>query len=186
MNSVTVKVHVANGRKGQKRLEIGAKPPPPPERVARVARLLALAHRWNDLIRSGSVRDRAELSRLIGVSRARVSQVMRLLDLAPDIQEAVLDGKVDGPGVELALRKLAEEAEWAGQRAMLQAESRTVAGSGSPTSRGMGKRDAPPRGPCRRPAGTGTGAAVVNTGGEARGRRDPAAPSCLSAAVPVK
>ena len=68
------------------------------------------------LIRGGTVRDQAELSRLIGVSRARVTQVMRLLDLAPDIQEAVLGGKVDGRGAELALRAVAEEPEWLAQR----------------------------------------------------------------------
>ena len=44
--------------------------------------MLALAHHWQGLIRSGAVRDQAELARLVGVSRARVSRVMRLLDLA--------------------------------------------------------------------------------------------------------
>jgi hypothetical protein len=81
-----------------------------------IAGVLALAHRWNDLIRSGEVRDRAELSRLVGVSRARVSQVMRLLDLAPEIQDAVLGGEIDGPGVEKELRAVAQHAVWAAQR----------------------------------------------------------------------
>lgn len=54
-------------------------------------------------------------ARLVGVSRARVTQVMRLLDLAPDIQEAVLDGHLDGPGAEVALRKTADELVWARQ-----------------------------------------------------------------------
>ena len=71
---------------------------PPPERIPRVARVLALAHHWQGLIRSGAVRDQADLARLVGVSRARVTQVMRLLDLAPDIQEAVLDGGWMGRG----------------------------------------------------------------------------------------
>ncbi len=86
------------------------------KRVPRVARLLALAHRWNDLIGSGDVCDRAELSRLVGVTRARVSQVMRLLDLAPDIQEAVLDGDVDGHESEKALRAVADKHLWTNQR----------------------------------------------------------------------
>lgn len=116
MNSVTVKVHITNGRKGRKRLEVGAEPPPPPERIPRVARLLALAHHWRGLIRDGTVRDQADLARLVGVSRARVTQVMRLLDLAPDIQEAVLDGEVDGPGAELALRAIADEPAWSRQK----------------------------------------------------------------------
>ncbi len=118
--SVTIKVRVANGRSGRKRLEPAPDTPPepvltPPERIPRVARLLALAHHWRGLIRDGTVRDQTDLARLVGVSRARVSQVMRLLDLAPDIQEAVLDGRVDGRGAELALRKVAGEAVWAAQ-----------------------------------------------------------------------
>ena len=90
--------------------------PPPPERIPRVARVLALAHHWRGLIRSGAVRDQADLARLVGVSRARVTQVMRLLYLAPDIQEAILDGVVDGPGVDMVLRKIAEEVSWGVQR----------------------------------------------------------------------
>ncbi len=127
--NVIMKVRVANGSRGRKRLErapdgpLNPKPPPP-ERVPRVARLLALAHHWRGLIRDGTVRDQADLARLVGVSRARVSQVMRLLDLAPDIQEAVLDGKVDAPGAELRLRKVAEEPSWKNQRADLAHASR--------------------------------------------------------------
>ena len=63
-----------------------------------------------------TVRDRADLARLVGVSRARVTQVMRLLDLAPDIQEDVLDGKVDGPVAEKALRDIAGELIWSRQQ----------------------------------------------------------------------
>jgi hypothetical protein len=55
-----------------------------------VARLLALAHRFEGLIRQGAVRGYAELAQLGHVTRARVSQVVSLLYLAPDIQEAVL------------------------------------------------------------------------------------------------
>ena len=62
----------------------------PPGRVPRIARLMALAVRFEQLIRSGAVRDYAELARLGQVSRARVTQIMNLLHLAPDIQEAIL------------------------------------------------------------------------------------------------
>ncbi len=122
--SVTIKVRVASGRKGRRRLEPAPDTPPervprPPERVPRVSRLLALAHHWRGLIRDGTVRDQTDLAGLVGVSRARVSQVMRLLDLAPNIQEAVLDGKVDGPGAEIALRRIAEEPIWSTQRRIM-------------------------------------------------------------------
>lgn len=59
-------------------------------RPARVARLLALAHRFECLLESGRVKDYAELGRLGHVSRARITQIMRLLELAPAIQEDLL------------------------------------------------------------------------------------------------
>ena len=61
-----------------------------PGRVPRVARWLALAHRLERLLRDGAVKDYAVLARLGHVTRARISQIMSLLQLAPDIQEAIL------------------------------------------------------------------------------------------------
>ncbi len=61
-----------------------------PARVPRIARLMALALRFEALIRTGEVADYAELARLGRVSRARVTQIMNLLVLAPAIQEALL------------------------------------------------------------------------------------------------
>jgi hypothetical protein len=88
---------------------------PTRERVPRVARVLALAHHWQGLIRSGAVRDQADLARLVGVSRARVTQIMSLLWLAPHIQEAVLTGMICATG-EQALRKAASQRLWSKQR----------------------------------------------------------------------
>jgi hypothetical protein len=51
---------------------------------------MALALRFEQLIRSGAARDYAELARLGQVSRARVTQITNLLHLAPDIREAIL------------------------------------------------------------------------------------------------
>jgi hypothetical protein len=59
-------------------------------RVPRVSRLMALAMRFDELIRSGQVTGYAELARLGHVTRARLSQIASLLGLAPDIQEAIL------------------------------------------------------------------------------------------------
>lgn len=83
-------IHFAQRGKA-KELREGTKPEPPaPGRVPRVARLMALALKFDALIRAGAVADQAELSRLGHVTRARVSQIMNLLHLAPDIQEALL------------------------------------------------------------------------------------------------
>ena len=58
--------------------------------MPRVSRLLALAVRLDELVRAGVIADYATLAELAHVSRARVSQIMNLLVLAPDIQEALL------------------------------------------------------------------------------------------------
>ena len=59
-------------------------------RLPRVARLMALAIRFDGLVRTGQVKNHAELARLGQVTRARISQIMSLLFFAPDIQEDLL------------------------------------------------------------------------------------------------
>jgi hypothetical protein len=59
-------------------------------RVPRVSRLLALALRFEELIRNGQVSDYSALAQLGHVSRGRITQIMNLLLLAPDIQEGIL------------------------------------------------------------------------------------------------
>jgi hypothetical protein len=97
-------------------------PAPPPETVrrpARVAQALALAHRLQAAIDRGDYRDRAELARQLGFTRARVTQLLDLLLLAPDIQARVLDLEAfDGvePMAERALRGIVRHESWAEQR----------------------------------------------------------------------
>ena len=59
----------------------------PSSRVPRIARLLALAWHVDELVRSGTVSSYAAAARLGHVSRARLSQILSLLNLAPDLQE---------------------------------------------------------------------------------------------------
>ena len=59
-------------------------------RVPRVARLMALALRLEELVRSGQVANYSALAELGHVTRARICQIMTLLQLAPDLQEALL------------------------------------------------------------------------------------------------
>ena len=58
--------------------------------IPRVARLLALAWHVDELVRSGTVSSYAAAARLGHVSRARLSQILSLLNLAPDLQEELL------------------------------------------------------------------------------------------------
>ena len=91
MITIERKVHFQSGRRTRKELREGeATPPTPAGRVPRVSRLMALAIRLDQLIRDGVVTDQAELARLGHVSRARLTQIMNLLCLAPDIQEDLL------------------------------------------------------------------------------------------------
>jgi len=62
----------------------------PAGRVPRVARLLALAIRLEQLVQARVIANYAALAELGHVSRARVTQILNLLLLAPDIQEALL------------------------------------------------------------------------------------------------
>ena len=67
------------------------KPKPVVEgRIPRISRLMALAHHLERLVVTGQVKDYAELARLGHVSQARITQIMNLLLLAPDIQEEIL------------------------------------------------------------------------------------------------
>jgi hypothetical protein len=63
---------------------------PAPPRIPRITRLMALAIKFQEMIDRGEVKDYADLARLGFVTRARVTQIMNLTLLAPDIQEQIL------------------------------------------------------------------------------------------------
>lgn len=89
----------------------------PAPKLPRVARLMALAIKLDGLIREGVVRDYADIAKLGLVSRARVTQIMNLLNLAPDIQEQLLFLNAAGPPVaERHLRRLTRSVLWEDQR----------------------------------------------------------------------
>ena len=90
--TVQCAVHFEREARGRKRIEPGAEQPTalPPGRVPRLARFLALALRLDGHLRQGALKDCAEVARLGHVTRARVSQLVTLVHLAPDIQEAIL------------------------------------------------------------------------------------------------
>ena len=91
----------------------------PSARIPRVTRLLAHAHRIEGMIRAGELKDWAEASRLIGVTRARMTQIANLLLLAPEIQEVILNMPLVLSGhdaiTEHDLRKVAPHVDWRAQ-----------------------------------------------------------------------
>lgn len=117
----TTKVHFKSSRHGRRRMVGGVHPEPAPVgRVPRVTRLMALAVRFQSLIERGEVRDYAELARLGHVTRARVTQIMNMINLAPDIQQAILALPLTTEGRDLIkewqVRPIAAEPDWRKQR----------------------------------------------------------------------
>jgi len=85
-------IHFKAAHAGRKKLRTGPVPAPKssPARIPRISRLMALAIHFDGLIRKGIVCDYADLARLGGVTRARITQIMNLLNLAPETQERLL------------------------------------------------------------------------------------------------
>lgn len=93
--TIVAHVHFKRDKHGKRRLVVGPTPEPvcPEEqgRLPRLARLMALAIHFEGLLERGEVNDMADIARLGHVTRARVTQIMNLRFLAPEIQQALLD-----------------------------------------------------------------------------------------------
>lgn len=104
----------------------GFSPEPPPEpshRPARVALTLALAHMIQRAIDRGEIRDQAEAARRLGVTRARMTQILDLTLLAPELQERLLPLEIiDGTRLlpERVLRLTTRVSNWDQQRAIFR------------------------------------------------------------------
>jgi hypothetical protein len=115
MTTRTIHLHLS-GRGREKRPAV----PSVTSRVPRIARLMALAIRMENLIRAGGIVDYSQLAQLGHVSRARITQIMNLLLLSPHIQEQILfllpaGGRRDP--VRLAqLQPIARIPDWSQQR----------------------------------------------------------------------
>ncbi|ACY13635.1 hypothetical protein [Haliangium ochraceum] len=93
--------------------------PPPARRPARVAQMLAFAHRVDGEVERGEFESRSAAARHYGMTTGRITQLLSLLWLAPDVQEDVLfleaiDGREPVSGQ--ALEKIARIADWGEQR----------------------------------------------------------------------
>ena len=95
---------------------------------------LAKAHLWRRLIESGKYTSAAELSRAEGINESYLCRVLRLTLLAPDIVEAILDGRQPRT---LELQSLLKPlpTDWGAQRKAL-GFANGAGPSGHPTDRG--------------------------------------------------
>ena len=125
MKGLTIEcdVHFTRGQRSRKVIQDGPASEAnttPEGTVPRISRLMALAIRFDRLIKAGELADQADLARLGNVTRARVTQIMNMLQLAPDIQEDILflprTVKGRDPIREIMIRPIAAELEWRKQR----------------------------------------------------------------------
>ena len=124
MITIIQPVTFQRGRKGRKHLSHEPKPPkvPAEPRMPRISKLMALAIRFHEQIQKGKISDLSELARLAHVTQPRVTQIMNLTHLAPDIQEEllylprVLNGRA--PIHERRLRPIVAEIDWSKQRVL--------------------------------------------------------------------
>lgn len=124
MTTLRKKIHLSRSSRG--RVVARDEPAPsssvPTGRVPRLARLMALAIRFDRLLREGVVDSLSDLARLVHVTQPRITQILNLTLLAPDIQSAILfrervpSGR--DPIGERSLRSIASTADWVIQRAM--------------------------------------------------------------------
>jgi hypothetical protein len=120
--TINRKFHVAKKRDGRKHLQDGVAPSTPTGRVPRITRLLALAHRCHRLIQDGTIINQSELAHYGQISTTRMTQIMWMDNLAPDIQEEILflPNTVKGrdPIKEADIRPIAKTLDWKHQRKM--------------------------------------------------------------------
>ena len=102
---IEIPVHIKSDRRARKVLATG-EAPEVEDAVPRMARLLALAHKWEAMVRRGEVKGYVELARRHGLSRARVTQITNLTLLAPAAQETTLFERHDASPVAATRRWL--------------------------------------------------------------------------------
>lgn len=117
-------LHFITDSRGRKRIDREPQPKAasPTGRVPRISKLMALAIHFQELLNDGVVEDQSDLARLSHVTQPRITQIMNLLLLSPEIQEEILhlpkvsEGK--DPIHEKLLRPIAAEICFQKQREM--------------------------------------------------------------------
>ena len=89
--------------------------PAKPHPYETLIRALARAHRWKRMLEEGRYRSAAEIAEAEGVTRSFVNRLLRLTLLAPDIVEAILEGR-QPKGMQLQEITRAMPSVWEAQR----------------------------------------------------------------------
>ena len=87
----------------------------PKGRVPRISKLMALAIRYDQMLSDGVVQSQTELAELLHVSQPRMTQIMNLLHLTPEIQEEILffsEVTSGDQSTERELREVVTQCNW--------------------------------------------------------------------------
>ena len=120
VDTLTIRIPIRLQRRGGRKLIMtpdgSAVPTPKPRRNDTLVKALVRAHRWRRRIESGQAKSVTDLAEQEGVTDAYVCRLLPLTCLAPDIVEAILDGR-QPKGLRLAEILGSNETRWNQQRA---------------------------------------------------------------------
>ena len=114
----TVTLHVPfrfAKRGGRKEMQLPEGAAQPRKTDSALIKALARAFRWKRMLESGEFATIAELAEREGIAPTYMTRVLRLTLLAPDIVEAILDGK-QNPDMTLARLLAPFPLDWARQK----------------------------------------------------------------------
>ena len=94
---------------------------PPPRADPHVVKAIAQGLYWQNLLSTHKAADAAEIARVEGTDRARVTKVTKLALLAPDVIAAIVEGRL--PVTLHRLMRQGVPLDWDSQRAELGAQS---------------------------------------------------------------
>jgi hypothetical protein len=120
---LTVRVPLAHRKRGGRKLVVAPDSdgwaPARPRVDNALVKALARAHRWRRMLESDAFSTLEELAAAERINPSYLSRSLRLTLLAPDIVEAIIDGRQPGG---LQLRQLSKplSLEWPTQRAVLR------------------------------------------------------------------
>jgi hypothetical protein len=108
-------------QRGRRKTFVPKAPPAPMRRPARVAVMLVVAHQIQRAIDRRELAGQAEAARRLGLTRARLTELLDLTLLAPDLQEKLIFEESIGSTPllpERALRSVGRVRSWEGQRVL--------------------------------------------------------------------
>ncbi|MCA9137970.1 MAG: hypothetical protein KDB00_14460 [Planctomycetales bacterium] len=127
MTTVKTKLNLKLASKGRRTLRTQSKEEPvekpkPKGKIPRISRLVALAIEFDEMLRSGAANDATDLAEMYDITQPRMSQIISLALLAPDIQETLLNLPRETAGRsqihEKALRPICSQVDFDRQREM--------------------------------------------------------------------